>query len=68
MQITKQHSRLNNSIAITATLFVMAISGLTQAEESLSNLALLDNADKWQMNHLFEPTTNQVIKNHKVKL
>ena len=37
----------------------MAISGLSQAEESLGDMALLDNADKWQMNRLFEPTTKQ---------
>jgi hypothetical protein len=59
MQITTQHNSLNNSITIIATLFLAVLTGSVQAEESIGDLALLDNADKWQTNRLFEPTTFQ---------
>lgn len=59
MQTTTQHNRLNNSIALIAALFVVSFSGATHAVEPIADLALFEAADKWQMNRLFEPTTNQ---------
>lgn len=61
MQTTTQHSRFINSIATMTAFFVMSFSGIAQAsdEQSIVDLALLDAADKWQMNRLFEPTDNQ---------
>ena len=59
MQTTTLHNPLNNSISIITLLFLAALSGSIQAEESLSDLALLDTADKWQVNRLLEPTTHQ---------
>ena len=59
MQTTTLHNPLNNSISIITLLFLAALSGSIQAEESLGDLALLDAADKWQVNRLLEPTTYQ---------
>lgn len=55
MKITKQFTH-----PIVSVLFIMTISALAQAEESISQIALLDNVDKWQINRLFEPTSNQL--------
>lgn len=57
MKITKQ---LNHSIV--SVIFIMTISGITQAQEPTNKLALLDSVEKWQMNRLFEPTINQLKK------
>lgn len=59
MQTTTQHNPLNNSISVITTLFLVLIAGSIQAEESLDDLAMLDTADKWQVNRLFEPTNYQ---------
>ncbi len=59
MQTTTQHSRLNTSIALIVTLFVVSFSGAIHAVEPIGDLALFEAADKWQMNRLFEPTSNQ---------
>jgi hypothetical protein len=59
MQTTTQHNPLNNSISIISTLFLVLLAGSIQAEESLSDLALLETADKWQTNRLFKPTDYQ---------
>lgn len=59
MQTTTLHNPLNNSISIITLLFLAALSGSIQAEESLGDIALLDTADKWQVNRLLEPTTYQ---------
>ena len=59
MQTTTQHNSLNNSISIISTLFLVLLAGSIQAEESFSDLALLDAADKWQTDRLFEPTDYQ---------
>ena len=59
MQTTTLHNPLNNSISIITLLFLAALSAPIQAEESLGDLALLDTADKWQVNRLFEPTNHQ---------
>jgi hypothetical protein len=62
MQTTTQHKSLNNSITIITTLFLAVLTGSVKATESIGDLALLDNADKWQVNRLFEPTTFQQEK------
>ena len=59
MQTTTLHNPLNNSISIITLLFFVVLSGSIQAEESFGDLALLDTADKWQVNRLFEPTDYQ---------
>lgn len=59
MQTTTLHNLLNNSISITTLFFLAVLSGSIQAEESLGDIALLDTADKWQVNRLLEPTTYQ---------
>lgn len=59
MQTTTQHNQLNNSILVIAALFVVSLSGATHAVEPIADIALFEAADKWQMNRLFEPTTNQ---------
>lgn len=59
MQTTTLHNLLNNSISITTIFFLAVLSGSIQAEESLGDIALLDTADKWQVNRLLEPTTYQ---------
>jgi hypothetical protein len=59
MQTTTLHNLLNNSISIITLLFLVVLSGSIQAEESIGDLALLDAADKWQVNRLLEPTTYQ---------
>ena len=46
MQTTTQHNPLNNSISIISTLFLVLLAGSIQAEESLSDLALLETADQ----------------------
>ena len=59
MQTTTQHNSTNNSFTIIATLFLVAFTGSVQANDDVGELALLDTADKWQTNRLFEPTTYQ---------
>ena len=59
MQTTTQHSRLNKSIAIISTLYMLSLSGMSQAEEAIGTIALLDAANKWQMARLFEPTQRE---------
>ena len=59
MQTTTQHNSLNNSISVITTLVLVLLTGSIQAEESIGDLALLDTADEWQVNRLFEPTAYQ---------
>lgn len=68
MQSTTQHNPLNNSISITTLLFLVILSGSIQAEESVADVELLETADKWQVNRLFEPTTNQRKKETQGKI
>ena len=68
MQTTTQHSRLNNSITLIITIFTIVFSGAIQASDSTGDLALLDTADKWQVNRLFEPTKVQRTKEDKGKI
>ena len=68
MQSTTQHNPLNNSISIITLLFLVVLSGSIQAEESLTDRALLDTADKWQVNRLFEPTNYQRKKETQGKI
>jgi hypothetical protein len=59
MQTTIQHRQLNNSIVTIMVLFALACTGQAQAGENPEDLALLDAADKWQMNRLFEPSQEE---------
>lgn len=59
MQTTTLHNSTNNSFTIIATLFLVVFTGSVQANDDVGELALLDAADKWQTNRLFEPTTYQ---------
>ena len=60
MQTTTQHNRTNNSFTIIATLALCAFTGSVHANDDIGELALLDTADKWQTNRLFEPTPYQL--------
>ena len=61
MQTTTLDRRLNNSIVtMTALLILSLAAGVCQAgDNAISDLALLDAADKWQMNRLLAPTDRQ---------
>ena len=59
MQTTTQYSLLNKSIIAITTVCALSFSGISHADDAMADLALLDAADKWQMNRLLEPTERQ---------
>jgi fructose-bisphosphate aldolase class 1 len=59
MQTTTQYNSLAKYSAIITTLFVALLSGNTQAEEAVAQLAALEANNKWQVARLFEPTSSE---------
>ncbi len=65
MQNTNNHNSLIKSVTLIATFSALLFSNLAIADEAENiEIALLDSADKWQMNRLFEPTQKQELKEH----
>lgn len=63
MQNTNNHNSLIKFVTLIATFTAMSLSNLAFADKAENiEIALLDNADKWQMNRLFEPTNKQAKK------
>lgn len=60
MQTSITFSTLNRLITITIALYFATLSNVTFAnEDNQIEFALLDSTNKWQVNHLFQPTINQ---------
>ena len=63
MQNTNNHNSLIKFITLITAVTAISFTNLATADEAENiELALLDSADKWQMNRLFEPTNKQAKK------
>lgn len=62
MQTSTTFSTLSRLIGIITTVYIVTFGNMALAnDENQIEMALLDSADKWQMNRLFEPTTRQEL-------